>query len=48
MANKQAPVKKVEHVENIDKQLQRRYDNDAQKKAVPPHRLSQFGKDRRR
>jgi hypothetical protein len=31
----------------IDKQIQRKQANDAQKKAVAPHRLSQFGKDRK-
>jgi hypothetical protein len=43
MANKPRPVKP----EALDKQLQKRYTNDATKKAVPVHRLSQFGKDRK-
>jgi hypothetical protein len=33
--------------ETIDRHLQRKQANDAQKKAVPTHRLSQFGKDRK-
>jgi hypothetical protein len=37
------PVKPGE----IDRRIERKQANDDRKKSVPPHRLSQFGKDRK-
>jgi hypothetical protein len=46
-SNMSSKSEKPVKIDTLDRELQRREANDATKKAVPPHRLSQFGKDRK-